>query len=278
MGNEEQTSTEPRMPTEGLPTEYTGFLVLRLKPGILGATIASLEAAAKQAGRQALVDILDKFKLTSRPLVTSVNFFELERIEREALGDEFEPLQSLSAFWLLDIRHAYQQLEEIETALQNLPEVDLIYRERTPSDPTVNPDANPYAQEQKYFNAAPVGIDARWVWTLPNGDGAGMHFVDLEQGWLPEHEDLRQLNIIFNENRHGAARWVGDHGSAVLGVVAGIDNTKGIIGIAPNVASVRAVSHWNADTGQLHAYDALLAAMVATPRPHVLLLEVHFFL
>src|SRR2546429_5750877 len=55
----------------------------------------------------------------------------------------------------------------------------------------------------------------------------------------------------------------------------GSDNTRGIIGVAPNVASVRTVSWWkSSDPNTLHVADALLAAVGASPRPHVVLIEV----
>jgi hypothetical protein len=64
----------------------------------------------------------------------------------------------------------------------------------------------------------------------------------------------------------------------VLGVIAGVDNTRGIVGIAPAVASVRVVSHYEAagDTA-LHVAQAIFEAIKAQPPqppPHVLLLEV----
>jgi subtilisin family serine protease len=102
-----------------------------------------------------------------------------------------------------------------------------------------------------------------------------MHFIDLEQGWLLGHEDLPSPTLIFNDNHDGSGGYVGNHGASVLGEVSGVDNTKGIIGIAPNLSSVRTVSWWKStDPGTLHVADALLAAVAAVPRPHVVLIEV----
>lgn len=114
--------------------------------------------------------------------------------------------------------------------------------------------------EQRYLNAAPVGIDARWAWTQTNGAGEGVGFVDIERGWflavdvataMNQHEDLPRigdrlrlspnvprdmdLSLCPSPSRH--------HGTAVVGVVAGTDNGVGIVGVAPNVASVEVVSH-----------------------------------
>lgn len=268
---------EPARPINLLadpPSDDTGFLVIRLRAGALVARHGELSAAAKDAGLHALGQALKTFKLNSAPLVTSVKPDELARIEQAALASEFPPLRSLSAYWRLDARTAAHSLEEIEAALRRLPEVELVYREKTASDP-VNASDDTYAGSENFLDAAPNGVDARWVWTQPNGDGASMHFIDLEQGWLLGHIDLPGPTLIFNDNHDGSGGYVGNHGAAVLGEVAGVDNAQGIIGIAPNLGSVRTVSWWkSSDPGALHVADALLAAVVATPRPHVVLIEV----
>jgi hypothetical protein len=256
------------------PPDDSGFLIVRFKAGTLDVRHGDLAAAAKQAGLTALIHTLDTFKLNSKPLITSIKPEDLDRIEKAALGSEFRPLHSLSDYWRLDIRNATDQLEEIEAALRRLPEIELLYREKTPSDP-VNAGNDTYAGSENFLDAAPTGVDARWIWTQPNGDGAGMHFIDLEQGWLLGHEDLPGPTLIFNDNHDGTSGYVGNHGAAVLGEVAGVDNTRGIIGVAPNVASVRTVSWWKAtDPGTMHVADALLAAVAAAPRPHVVFIEV----
>lgn len=130
----------------------------------------------------------------------------------------------------------------------------------------------PLSSSQHYLDPAPVGVDARWFWEQPHGDGEGMQFVDLEQGWLRDHEDLPPYELLWGDNRDGSG-YVGDHGAAVLGIVAGVDNDEGVIGMAPQ-ASVRIASHWKTKGGGMHVADALAAAVAATPRPHVILLEV----
>lgn len=270
----EHLSSRPINVQVDRPPDDSGFLIVRLKSGTVSARGGDLAAAAREAGHRELVQILETYRLTPRPLITSTGQEDLERLERAALQSESPPLHSLSTYWRFDVRHAAHRLEELEGALRRLPEVELVYREKTPSDPVVAAD-DTYAATENFLDAAPTGIDARWVWTQPHGDGTGMYVIDLEQGWLLGHEDLPGPTLIFNDNHDGIGGYVGNHGAAVLGEVAGSDNTKGIIGIAPNVASVRTVSWWKAsDPGTLHVADALLAAVAASPRPHVVLIEV----
>jgi hypothetical protein len=65
-------------------------------------------------------------------------------------------------------------------------------------------------------------------------DGSNSRFVDLERGWLLTHNDLpRGVPLLAGLNRHGSLA----HGCAVLGEVVGVDNTAGIVGMAPAAAS-----------------------------------------
>ena len=68
------------------------------------------------------------------------------------------------------------------------------------------------AIDQGYLNAAPEGIDAHWAWEKTTG--ADVLFVDVEQGWTLNHQDLKraQISLISGENavlsraRHRRAR------------------------------------------------------------------------
>src|ERR1044072_5653603 len=186
--------------------------------------------------------MLDSFNLIAAPLITAITPEQLRQLEEETAKKEFAPQHSLLSYWRLDARQTDKPLEEIEAALWQIPEADLVYREKTVTGATVMPDNDTYASQQNFLDPAPVGVDARFVWTK-DGDGKGMYFIDLEEGWILDHEDLPNPQLINSNNNHPEVlrRY---HGTAVVGVVAGVDNKKGIIGIAPNVANVRLVSHW----------------------------------
>ena len=94
--------------------------------------------------------------------------------------------------------------------------------------PAVTPNFTPL---QDYLDAAPVGIDARYSWTLPGGRGANVRIIDLEWGWRFGHEDLvlNQGGVLAGTNSTSD-----DHGTAVLGEISGDADTKGVTGIAPD--------------------------------------------
>ncbi len=126
-----------------------------------------------------------------------------------------------------------------------------------------------YSATQGYLNAAPEGIDARWAWLQTTGCGVG--FVDIEQGWTFEHEDLKDAKIDcisgINKDYHG-------HGTAVLGIVMARRNRVGGVGIAYD-ATARAVSEWRTNT-RFSTADAIVYAASKMRAGDVLLLESQF--
>jgi hypothetical protein len=80
------------------PPDDSGFLIIRLKAGVLTPRNRDLAGAAKEAGRKALIEILSTFKLASQPLITSIPLDELLKLEQAALRSEFRPARSLSNY------------------------------------------------------------------------------------------------------------------------------------------------------------------------------------
>lgn len=130
--------------------------------------------------------------------------------------------------------------DELVERLRKIANIETAYA-MVPSPPPVSVDKLP----QHYQEAAPDGIDARHAWGFEGGDGAGIGFVDLEQGWNLDHEDLKdaKITLISGVNRMSHA-----HGTSVLGQVLMVDNDKGGVGIAPS-AQGRVISLWRTDAG-----------------------------
>ncbi|WP_430647415.1 S8 family peptidase [Agromyces sp. GXS1127] len=135
-----------------------------------------------------------------------------------------------------------------------------------PGPPPVNAGDDPRSGNQGYLDPAPHGIDARWAWGATDGTGIG--FVDLEQGWTLNHEDLAAAGITIIS---GVSQAYHGHGTAVLGEVVAVDNAKGGVGIAP-AASARVVSQFRTSTTYSTAAAIISAADAMSPGD-VLLLE-----
>jgi len=156
--------------------------------------------------------------------------------------------------------------DDIVRQLNALNEVEIAYLEGGPTPPPVNAADDPRSGNEGYLDAAPGGIDARWAWDL--ADGTGIGFVDMERGWLLNHEDLVAAGITLIS---GLNQDFPGHGTAVLGEVAAVDNQIGGIGIAPG-CSARVVSQWRTATNYGTAAAILSAVDVMSPGD-VLLLE-----
>jgi hypothetical protein len=92
--------------------------------------------------------------------------------------------------------------------------------------------SNPRFADQGYLGIV-NGINVQAAWTQ-GADGSGVEFIDIERGWLLTHRDLPQnIPLLDGHNfREGFP-----HGCAVLGIVVGIDDNKGIVGIAPKAGA-----------------------------------------
>jgi hypothetical protein len=262
------------------PLQYSGAIIVRLSSEIQPAKASyhSLAEMAKKQHLKGLEKVLDEYDLsTSMPLVRSIDVDGILELEKQAGKSKFRPVHSLTSYWRIDAREKSNQIGEILERLNRLFEVDKASLELAATDPLVNATDDPYNATQDYLDAAPEGIDARWAWTQLNSEGAGTGFVDLEQGWFPGHEDYssKAPTIVYGDNRDGVGLYKGNHGTAVLGEVAADDNTLGVVGIAPSVASVRMVSHFDAGTGTNgHVADAILAVLPSMAMGDVLLLEI----
>jgi hypothetical protein len=213
---------------------HSGYVIVRLSARISSLEHDDLYQVVKEQELENLVRLLDEYKpfqIKLTRLIHSLSPPEILKLERKAATSDFPPLHSLTSYWRLDARRLTRtESERLVRSLNELSEIDLAYMEMSGGDPGVNDADDPYAASQEYLDAAPIGIDARWVWTQPKGVGAGVGLVDLEQGWFPNHEDLIAKNptLIHNDNKDGHCNYKGGHGTAVLGEIVGVDNTVNV--------------------------------------------------
>ena len=258
----------------------SGFIIIRLPANvpIRGGDLRKREVRKKLPQ---LANLLNQHpKVVTQRVVRSVDPDKLLYLEKNAALTQFPPLHSLTSYWRLDCRDLTTPIEELLKNIQGISEVDHAYLERVALDPAVNASNDEYAGFQDYLDAAPTGIGARWAWTQPNGEGANVGFVDLEEDWNLEHEDLiaKSPSLRYGDNRYVMDGFSGDHGTAVLGTVVGTDNTVGIVGTAPGVTSVRVVSRYEAPSGtaesDVNVASAIAYAVSIMSPGDVLLLEV----
>ena len=269
------------METGKVKSQYSGFVIVRLiqEASPSSESPETLQSYCAERKLTGLAKLLNSYDIKeTRQLVRALPASKIRELEKQAAQSPLPPLNSMSAYWKLDIRKvAKNKSEEFVKALNAQDEVDFAYLELEATDPAVNAGNDPFNASQNYQDAAPVGIDARWAWTQLNSEGAGVGFVDLEQGWFLNHEDYtsKAPTLLSGDNRDGIGGYVGNHGTAVLGEVSADDNTVGLVGIAPSATTVNVTSHWNtASNSSGNVADAIVGALPTLQPGDVLLLEI----
>jgi len=143
--------------------------------------------------------------------------------------------------------------------------VEIAYLPAPATDPDNCVDESPttpdWTASQDYRDPAPQGIDAPAAWAAGvrgRGDRQ-LWVVDVEQGWNVEHEDLDiDIDDVLNGPYDNEKR---DHGTAVLGEIAGCDSGFGMTGIVPDV-TLKTVD-WNSEPTIAEAFD--IAASYLAP-------------
>lgn len=222
-----------------------------------------------------LIGILAEYpNVTINRLFNSLNPKEIKNLGKE-IKDSDQISSNLLNYYIvetqddIDVQALLTKIEKsslVETAY--LQEEEAPPAERLPNL-SVNPYDEPRLTRQGYLEPAPLGINAPYAWSIKGGDGKGTTFVDMEYGWLFNHEDLvnQKIELISGQNKSEHH----DHGTSVLGIVSAEDNNIGGIGIAPK-AKVKVVSQIR-DNGNYNTADAILSAVNNMQAGDILLLE-----
>jgi subtilisin family serine protease len=126
---------------------------------------------------------------------------------------------------------------------------------------------------QGYLHSAPRGIGAAEVWSLAGAKGAGVTICDIEGNWNRSHEDLPAGIAQIGGTLINDIGWR-NHGTAVLGEMISLPDSKGTVGISHQAKAVvhsaivngvfnTAAAIVNA-TNALQAGDAILIELQAT--------------
>jgi subtilisin family serine protease len=176
--------------------------------------------------------------------------------------------------------------EELARQFSALPEVETAYARRQPELPIAPFDERDVSYAdlesaalrtvgvpdfrigQGYLEASPDGVGVAAAWPRPGGRGDGVKIIDIEGGWCLTHIDLQPNDGLLAGTAQPGLNWR-DHGTAVLGVLAGSDGPNGVTGIAP-AARLATVAH-----GGIGAARAIEAASDRLGRGDIMVLEMH---
>ncbi|SFR69724.1 Subtilase family protein [Halogeometricum rufum] len=265
----------------------------------------AVEDVVERRGIGPWSDVEAKFPGVSlRKLLRALDSKEITRLVRRATkADPTYRPPNLLTYFVAECPVGRDPLE-LARELEDWSTVETAYvpGEPIPASVTVQYQDDPFFTAQQFLEAAPTGIGAivhpsardtvaTGAWAVPGGDGQGstVRFVDIEHGWKFDHTDLNltESALLAGENApvlnpddatEPAARVEAiNHGTAVLGVVAGRDNDQAVLGVVPELDSVEAISAKNiADINEDDAgglTDALLVAAKELRFGDVLLIE-----
>lgn len=197
---------------------------------------------------------------------------ELERDKARGEANRAEELADLNLYFGVRVDPAAQAA--LIDRLNAIDSVELAYAPPMPEDAAIDapPVTGSYTASQDYVNAAPVGIDARYARTVQGGAGLGVKVIDIENGWHSEHEDAPPIFTTSGEVG------ISNHGTAVMGVIAAVENGYGMTGAASDVKfGVAAVKNKapGATTATRSVARAVNTAAASLSAGDVILIEQH---
>ncbi|MEA1981414.1 MAG: S8 family serine peptidase, partial [candidate division Zixibacteria bacterium] len=184
-------------------------------------------------------------------------------------GKSHQELADLNSYYFVNVQNTIEA-ENLINNLNDLNYVEIAYFEPTPEPAgDIDPPTPDYQPNQDYREAAPAGVDADYLNTLPGGNGSGVKIIDIEGGWQDTHEDLDKAfgGLIAGEMLSDPS-WT-NHGTAVIGEMIAGDNGYGVTGICPG-ADIGMVS-----IGSLSTAEALITAADTLNPGDVILIELH---
>lgn len=122
---------------------------------------------------------------------------------------------------------------------------------------------------QGYLYSPPVGIGAADVWGRAGAKGRGVTICDIEGAWNTRHEDLPRGIALIGGTMIPDLGWR-NHGTAVLGEMVSVPNSKGCVGISHQA---KAVVHSAVINGVFNLPQALMNAAGQLRRGDVILIE-----
>jgi serine protease len=144
----------------------------------------------------------------------------------------------LTLYFSFHTRANDSQRIQLLKRLNKHPLVEVAYPRPIKAAPPVDiaPATPDFSADQGYFAPAPTGIGLESARLHIGGRGEGIHFVDIEINFHPDHEDLERcvdalipgVTGLYEEPDYTA------HGTAVLGILFAGDNGYGVTGSIPD--------------------------------------------
>lgn len=181
-------------------------------------------------------------------------------------GDEAIVTNGLKQYYKVRLARD-ADVDSIIARLKTLPIIEEAYAQPKPAP---SPSAN-YDGLQNYLKAAPTGLDRTAATGYPGGTGAKTRIVDIEYSWNTAHEDLAKARpTVVNNGTPVDPYNNNDHGTAVLGAIAGDANQIGVTGLS-NDAKLYLVNSFNQERNWDIPTALAIAAYITRPGDIILI-------
>lgn len=227
--------------------------------------------------------VLESFRGARVSRLFSAPESELDTMRRAQQKSSGRSLADLNLYFAVHVRGG--EAAALTDALNALDIVEIAY----PAPLPVAPATADFTRYQGYASpSSSGGVNSKYANTLPGGRGENVRIVDVEYSWNRNHEDLPALRASGSRIDNGTPcdPFVGelgshstDHGTAVIGEIAGSPNAIGVTGLAPRAH----ISTTNASRVGSDAYgrsycgydlaNAIITAARSMRRGDVMLIE-----
>jgi len=205
-----------------------------------------------------------------KSLFSTLNSEKLEELTRraKALDSGYQPI-NFSSFQGLECENKETATILLQRLRSDKSFLWAYMEDNYSIGPNFISEKKPIACNQGYLYNAPEGIGVSHAWKRKGGRGdSSIKFVDIEQGWLFDHESLNLQRIPDTGINYSPAR---DHGAGVMGIIMMRDGGSGGIGITPQVKG-SVMSLYRPD-GIFNIPDAIVSALQFLDAGDILLLE-----
>lgn len=126
-----------------------------------------------------------------------------------------------------------EDLHALAKALQDLDEVEFASLHASGAPPPADlAPPTPFLVDYQDYRKPNPGMNVEFAVSL-GLRGAGIQLSDCEFGWRSAHEDLNEVDLHPEPGHTPAPLGHEDHGTAVAGIIVGMENGYGITGMAP---------------------------------------------
>ena len=161
----------------------------------------------------------------------------LTKLRKDAERNSNKRIDDLNLFY--DIYYDEKVLyKDVKALVQSLGEIEIIDAVEPSAPPSeLLPPTTPNFESNQTYLPKPVfgsltedAVGATAAWKIPGGAGAGVKIIDIEYNWNPSHEDYPTL--FYNSGNFLDQDFDGNHGDAVVGILAAKRNGIGVTGIS----------------------------------------------